>query len=136
MRSAQNYKKCTFLDNLRTITQETNMEARQMTPFSPNDLWSILVCKIPHFGQKLPIRTAHQFFLESRHPEVIKNPYYVLSPKRSQKKGLSSLTINITKAFDLINTKNLLGEFYAITAPDFWKMHLLVLLKICPRILL
>ena len=26
-------KKCTFLDNLRTITQEGNMETRPMTPF-------------------------------------------------------------------------------------------------------
>ena len=33
LRSAQNYKKCTFLDNLRTITKEGNMETRQMTPF-------------------------------------------------------------------------------------------------------
>ena len=30
--SAQNCKKCTFLDNLRTIAQERNMETRQMTP--------------------------------------------------------------------------------------------------------
>ena len=31
--SAQNCKKCTFLDNLRTITQEGKMESRQMAPF-------------------------------------------------------------------------------------------------------
>ena len=31
--SVQNYKKCTFLDNLRTITEERNMKTRQMTPF-------------------------------------------------------------------------------------------------------
>ena len=74
------------------------MEARQMTLFSPNDLWSILVCKIPHFGQKLPIRTAHQFFLESRHPEVIKNPYYVLSPKRSQKKRYQFIDYKYNKS--------------------------------------
>ena len=47
--------------------------------------WSILVSIIP-FEQKLLIRTAHHTFLESRHPEVTKNPYYVLSPKGSQKK--------------------------------------------------
>ena len=33
LRSAQNCKKCTFLDNLWTITQEGNMETYQMTPF-------------------------------------------------------------------------------------------------------
>ena len=36
LRSAQNCKKCTFLDNLRAIIQEArqaNMETRQMAPF-------------------------------------------------------------------------------------------------------
>ena len=33
LKSAQNYKKCTFLDNLRNITQEGNMKTRQVTPF-------------------------------------------------------------------------------------------------------
>ena len=33
LRPAQNCKKCTFLDNLRTITLEGNIETRQMTPF-------------------------------------------------------------------------------------------------------
>ena len=42
--------------------------------------------KIHFHFQKLPIQTAHHTFLESRHPEVTKNPYYVLSPKGSQKK--------------------------------------------------
>ena len=32
LRSAQNCKICTFLDNLQTITQVGNMETRQMTP--------------------------------------------------------------------------------------------------------
>ena len=36
------------------------------------------------FGQKLPIQTAHQTFLETRHPEVTKNLYYVLSTRRRQ----------------------------------------------------
>ena len=49
-------------------------------------LWSILICKIPQFDQKLPIRTIRHAFLESRHPEVTKNPYYLLSPEWSQKK--------------------------------------------------
>ena len=59
--SAQNCKKFTFLDNLRTITQERNMETRQMTPQMTS--------------QKLPIPTAHHTFLENRHPEVAKNLY-------------------------------------------------------------
>ena len=99
-------KKCTFLDNLRTATQEGNMENRQINPFFSSTvsaltvcnihfciwkyskfifMWSplcsILVCKIPQFfGQKLPIQTAHHIFLESRHPEVTKNLYYVCPP--------------------------------------------------------
>ena len=40
------------------------------------------------FEQKLPIRTAHRIFLESRHPEVTKNPYYLSCP-RGAKKGIS-----------------------------------------------
>ena len=36
------------------------------------------------FGQKLPNWTAHHTFLESRHPEVTKNLYYVLSTCQSQ----------------------------------------------------
>ena len=48
-------------------------------------LWSILVCKIPSFFyQKLPIRTAHHTFMESRYPEVTKNLYYLLSTCQSQ----------------------------------------------------
>ena len=50
--------------------------------------WSV---KYLNFWPKLPIRTAHHTFLESRHPEVIKNPYYVLFPKGA-KKGISSWT--------------------------------------------
>ena len=44
--------------------------------------WSV---KYLNFEQKLLIWTVH-IFLESRHLEVTKNPYYVLSPKGSQKK--------------------------------------------------
>ena len=111
LRPAQNCMKCTFLDNLRTITQKGNMDTRQMILFFhllfPLELfvtfifvfensqksfscdplfrpfWSV---KWLNFSQKLPFRTAHHTFLESRHPEVTKNPYYVLSPKGSQKK--------------------------------------------------
>ena len=51
------------------------------TPFYP--FWSV---KYLNFEQKLPIRTTHQTFLESRHLEATKNPYYVLSTEWSQNK--------------------------------------------------
>ena len=85
------------------------METRQVTPFFSSTFSALTVCNIDfensqnsfscgspfgpfwsvkylNFGQKLPIWTAHHTFLESRHPEVTKNPYYVFSPKGSQKK--------------------------------------------------
>ena len=40
-----------------------------------SSFWSV---KYLNLWQSLPIRTAHDTFLESRHPEVTKNPYYVL----------------------------------------------------------
>ena len=50
------------------------------SPF--NLFWSV---KYLNFGQKLPIRTAHHTFIESRHPKITKNPYYVFSPKGAKK---------------------------------------------------
>ena len=50
-------------------------------PFGP--LWSV---KYLNFGEKLPIRTTHHTFPESKHPEVTKNPYYVLSSNESEAK--------------------------------------------------
>ena len=121
LRSAQNCKKCTFLDNLRTKTQEGNMGTWQMTPFflsTFSDLFVIFIPKFENtqnsflcdppfapfwsvntsiFSHKLPIQTAHHTFLESRHPEVTKNLYYVLSTRRSQIPiflGSSSWTID------------------------------------------
>ena len=41
-------------------------------PFGP--FWSV---KCLNFERKLPIWTTHHTFLESTHPEVTKNPYYV-----------------------------------------------------------
>ena len=88
LRSAQNFKKCFFLENLRTITQEGNMEARHMIllfscgPFV-GPFWPV---KYLHFGQELLIRTTQHTFLENRHHEVTKNPYHVLFPEGSQKK--------------------------------------------------
>ena len=45
--------------------------------------------KYLNFGQKLPIWAAHYTFLESRHPEVTKNPYYILPHKENQKRALA-----------------------------------------------
>ena len=97
-------------NNLRTMTQEENIETRQMTSFFSSTfsaltlhkihfwiwkylkfilkwspLWYILILKIPQFfGGNLLIRTAHHNFLVSRHPEVTKNLYYVLSTHQRQ----------------------------------------------------
>ena len=46
------------------------------------------------FGQKLPIQTTNHTFLESRHPEVTKNPYYVLFPEWSQKLNVNHYDSN------------------------------------------
>ena len=43
LRSAQNCKKSTFLDNLATITQEGNTETRQMTPISLSTFSALFV---------------------------------------------------------------------------------------------
>ena len=43
-----------------------------------------------------------------------------------------TMYLNVIKTFHLFNSKNILGKFYATTAPCFWKMHLLVLLKLQP----
>ena len=106
LRSVQNCKKMHYFDNLRIITQEGNMETRQMIPF-PLELWitcifvfensqnSFSCCspfgpfwslKYLSFGKKLPIRTTHHTFIESRHPDTTKNRCYVLYPMGSQKK--------------------------------------------------
>ena len=56
------------------------------------------------FHQKLPIQTAHHTFLESRHPEVTKNLYYVLPTRGSQIPiflGSSSWTIIHVQPFEL-----------------------------------
>ena len=42
--------------------------------------------KYLNFGQKPPVGTAHHTFLESRHPEVTTNPYYIMFPKGRQKR--------------------------------------------------
>ena len=122
LRSAQNCKKCTFLDKLQTITQEGNMETRQVIPFFSSTFSALTVCntflylkivkihfhvvpppfgpfwsvKYLNFGQKLPIRTSHHNFLESRHPEVTKNRNYVFSSEGNQKKVSARSWTNVT----------------------------------------
>ena len=63
------------------------------------------------------------------------SPFYIIFSD-----GLSIWTypfmiiyLNIIKICDLISSKNILGKFYATTAPCFWTMHLLVLLKMILR---
>ena len=77
------------------------METTQMTPsfsstFFDLTVFNILVCNILvsnilnlkilkiHFDVVVHLQTAHHTFLERRHSEVTKNPYYVLSTSRSQ----------------------------------------------------
>ena len=87
------------------------MKTRKVTPFCSSTFSALTVCDIHflfenslnlfscglrfgsfwsvkylNFEQRLPIRTAHNTFLESRHTEVTKNQYYALSPEWSQKK--------------------------------------------------
>ena len=109
LKSAQNYKKCTFLVNLTTITWKETWKLDKWNhffhyffssnynihsciwkwskfiscgpPFGP--FWSV---KYLNLGKKLLIWTAHHTFLESRHPEFTKNSYYVLSSQEIQKK--------------------------------------------------
>ena len=54
--------------------------------FCKVSLWFILVCKIPQFWAKATVWTVHHTFLERRHPEVTKSPYYISSPEGSQKR--------------------------------------------------
>ena len=46
LRSAQNCKKCTLLDNLSAITQEGDMETRQMASFFPSTFAALTVPNI------------------------------------------------------------------------------------------
>ena len=103
-------QKIQFLDNLRTITQERNIEARHMNPFSSTfsaftvcnihfciwkwekfifmwslclvccGLWNTSILGKSNHFRQPIIRTAHHTFLERRIPVVTKNPDYVLYP--------------------------------------------------------
>ena len=105
------------MDNSRTITVARNMENKQIITFFSSTFSVLFVififvfensqnsfsCSFPfgsfwsvrylNLGQKLPIRTTNHTFIESRHPEGTKNPYYVLYTEWSQKKGISSWTM-------------------------------------------
>ena len=127
-----------FLDNLQTIIQERNMKNRQLAPlfhllfplylfvtliFMFENIQSSFWCGPPfapfwsvkylNFGQKLPIPTTHHTFVEWKHPEVTKNPYYVLSPECSHKKvsahGLILLVLQMQS-----------HEFFMETTPLFF----------------
>ena len=102
-------QKMPIFDNLMTINQEGSMKTRQMTPFFSSTFSNLFVIFISEFenaqnsfscgppplvhsglrntsifGQQLPIQTAHHTFLESRHPEVTNNLYYVFYSSQSQ----------------------------------------------------
>ena len=50
LRSAQNFKKCyAFLDNLRTMTQEGNMETREKAPLFSSTFFDLFVIFISEF---------------------------------------------------------------------------------------
>ena len=103
--------------NLRTITHEGNIESRQiqfhiyfflftclqhsfpffMWPFTPFGPFSSVKCL--NFRQKLPIRTARYTYFKSRHPEITKNPYYILFLEGNQK---SVSSWNITCHFSFL----------------------------------
>ena len=103
LKSAQNCKKCAFLYNLRTITQEGTWKLEKWPHLfiylfhSKIIVTFILVFENsqnsfscgPSFGSLVPlwpIWTAHHTFLVTKHPEATKNHYYVLILEGSQKK--------------------------------------------------
>ena len=82
--------------------------------------WSV---KYVNSGQKLPIKTNHHTFLESGHPDVTKNQYYVLSSKGSQKQVSAPGRIPVCRGVYIHYFKidspilccSLFPEFYLIT---------------------
>ena len=67
-----------------------------VVPFS-----SIPVCKMLQFWVKVT-DSDNPLYLEISHPEVNKNPYYVLSPEGIQKEVISSWTIWFTPCFGMV----------------------------------
>ena len=86
--------------------------------------WSV---KYLNFGQKLPIQTTHHTFIESRHSEVTKNPYYVLSPEWGQTKVISSWT----PTFFVINNQNIIISLIKNNAGWFQRKSFINLCKVC-----
>ena len=65
-------------------------------PFGP--FWSV---KHLNFGQRLPIRTTYHTLLESRHPEVTKNPYKLMDCYgRAYENSFGLLLFAIFQIFD------------------------------------
>ena len=91
-------------------------------PFGP--FWSV---KYLNFGQKLPIRATHQTILESRHPEVTKNPYYALSPEWSQKK-VSAHGLILVKRENLIKATQLYKYVVSLIFKDKMQVPIILLL--------
>ena len=116
-----NFNILRFLAEFSTKTKtflEENIETTRMTPIFSSTFFRLPVCNIHFwiwnsfscgppfcpfccttiFCQKLLTWTAHYTFLEKRHPEVTKNPYYVLFNRRRQlpiSLGSSSWTIKV-----------------------------------------
>ena len=134
LRSAQNCKSYTFLNNLRTITQDVSMGTRQMTPFYL--LFTLFVTFISEFentqntffGQNLLICTAHHT-LQSRHPEVTENLYYVLSIRWSQiPRTYSSCFMHVMFTHMRLPFFKKFWYFYRF-CPFFWKILCMPLLS-------
>ena len=83
------------------MTQEGSMETFDL-------FWS---AKYLNFEQKLPIRTVHHIFLESRHLEVTKNPYRVLSPSGNQEKVSANGLIAVYRGVYI--------HYFKINSPTF-----------------
>ena len=75
--------------------------------------------KYLNFEEKLPIPTA-DVFLESKHPEVTKNPYYVLSPKGNQKRVPANGLIPVCRGVYIHYFK--INPPHFLLSSLFWKL--------------
>ena len=69
--------------------------------------WSVLACKIPQFWAKATDSDEPSYFLEIRHFEVTKTPYYVLSPEWSQKSVTAHGLSGIVSLINLCNDRDI-----------------------------
>ena len=83
-----------------------------------------LFCSVKYlnFEQKLLIQTAHHIFLENRHPEVTKNPNYVLSPKGSKKKVSANGLITVCRAVYILYFKINTPSPHFLLSFLFWNL--------------